>query len=369
MRELRNHQNNSRTFRWNLLLTVSAFALLGAAYKANASESDTDHPILWVEVGGQLSRLDNGEERLTPPFLKSYEKSDFVSPLPLERPPLYSIDETGKISFQPNDSDWVLSIAVRYGRTGGNAYRHQQTNEIFPGLRTVQPTVARFRYAEATTGHDVMHAILDFMVGKDVGLGVFGATSTLSAGARFAQFHSKSNVGMYADPDYARSQGSGLPHKYFHNYSLRGENKASFTGIGPALSWDASIPLLGGGRSGQITFDWNLNGAVLFGRQKSQGSSETKGILNTGVNIPFLGFYYHTTHYTHPHSHNRSRMAAVPDVGAAAGLSFRYGAAKISAGYRADLFFGAMDGGIDTRKSENVGFYGPFATVSIGIGG
>lgn len=42
---------------------------------------------------------------------------------------------------------------------------------------------------------------------------------------------------------------------------------------------------------------------------------------------------------------------------------------KMNAGYRADLFFHAMDGGIDTRKSENVGFYGPFASVSVGLGG
>jgi hypothetical protein len=28
-----------------------------------------------------------------------------------------------------------------------------------------------------------------------------------------------------------------------------------------------------------------------------------------------------------------------------------------------------MDGGIDTAKMENVGFYGPFASVSVEIGG
>jgi|HubBroStandDraft_2_1064218.scaffolds.fasta_scaffold44336_3 hypothetical protein len=42
---------------------------------------------------------------------------------------------------------------------------------------------------------------------------------------------------------------------------------------------------------------------------------------------------------------------------------------KVSAGYRADFFFGAMDGGLDTAKKENVGFYGPFATISVGLGG
>lgn len=42
---------------------------------------------------------------------------------------------------------------------------------------------------------------------------------------------------------------------------------------------------------------------------------------------------------------------------------------KLSLGYRADFFFGAIDGGIDARKSETVGFYGPFASIGIGLGG
>jgi hypothetical protein len=59
----------------------------------------------------------------------------------------------------------------------------------------------------------------------------------------------------------------------------------------------------------------------------------------------------------------------VPNLGAFAGLSFRFAQAKVSVGYRGDFFFGAMDGGLDTRKSYNQEFYGPFATVSIGLGG
>ena len=50
-------------------------------------------------------------------------------------------------------------------------------------------------------------------------------------------------------------------------------------------------------------------------------------------------------------------------------MSFKYNNAKVSFGYRADEFFGAMDGGIDARKSENVGFFGPLRNLSIGLGG
>jgi hypothetical protein len=56
-------------------------------------------------------------------------------------------------------------------------------------------------------------------------------------------------------------------------------------------------------------------------------------------------------------------------VGGFAGVSFRYSRAKLSLGYRADFFFGAMDGGIDTRATYDRNFYGPFATISIGLGG
>jgi len=59
----------------------------------------------------------------------------------------------------------------------------------------------------------------------------------------------------------------------------------------------------------------------------------------------------------------------VPNAGGTAGISVRYPNAKLTLGYRADFFFGAMDGGVDARKSETRGFYGPFATVSMGFGG
>jgi hypothetical protein len=32
-------------------------------------------------------------------------------------------------------------------------------------------------------------------------------------------------------------------------------------------------------------------------------------------------------------------------------------------------FLGAMDGGIDARKTYDRNFHGPFATISIGLGG
>ena len=41
----------------------------------------------------------------------------------------------------------------------------------------------------------------------------------------------------------------------------------------------------------------------------------------------------------------------------------------MSFGYRADFFFGAIDGGIDKRHSETLNMSGPFVTISFGLGG
>jgi hypothetical protein len=59
----------------------------------------------------------------------------------------------------------------------------------------------------------------------------------------------------------------------------------------------------------------------------------------------------------------------VPDVGATMGISYRIESTKVSFGYRAEYMFGAVDTGIDVRRTENVGFHGPYALISIGLGG
>jgi hypothetical protein len=65
----------------------------------------------------------------------------------------------------------------------------------------------------------------------------------------------------------------------------------------------------------------------------------------------------------------RARTVIVPNAGGFAGFSLTVPNARFNIGYRADFFFGAMDGGIDARKSENIASYGPFASISIGLGG
>ena len=65
----------------------------------------------------------------------------------------------------------------------------------------------------------------------------------------------------------------------------------------------------------------------------------------------------------------RTNNVTVPNVGAHLGLSYNYENAKISAGYKVDAFFNAVDGGQETVDKFDRMFYGPYLNVSIGFGG
>jgi hypothetical protein len=384
MSELMNNVAYRRNFQWRLLASVSALALLGAITcvgEANAADDDSDRPVVWIELGGQLNRLDDGQEVFAPSLMAA-RPTAFAPSQNFEKLPQTSIDESGSVSFQPDDSNWVFSASLRYGRAVSSKHVRQQTNpaafiDYVSGYRYAKyPSASKF--ADTLTHNSERHLIVDFQVGRDVGLGMFGkqGTSVFSFGARFAQFGTNSNITLKSDPDwhfYSRSFGSlgkiPLGGTYHTNYAMLRASR-SFHGIGPSLSWNASAPFMGNGQDSGLALDWGLNAAILFGRQRAQIHHQTTGS-------------YHTAKYHGPYGNPnrkivsqisanpppRARTLMVPNIGGFAGASFRYANAKVSFGYRADMFFGAMDGGIDKRKSENVGFYGPFANLSIGIGG
>ncbi len=203
-----------------------------------------------------------------------------------------------------------------------------------------------------------------------MGLGLFGkeSSSVFSFGVRFAQFASKALFDVKARPDlqigYATFLNLKVPtNKYFHTYQATGQASRSFHGIGPSLSWNGSAPFMGNSREGEVSFDWGANAALLFGRQMARVQHKESAHRGHGE-------VAYTTAYVHPVFHRSSaRTITVPNVGGFAGASFRIENFKVSFGYRADFFFGAIDGGIDTRKSETLGFHGPFASISVGIGG
>ncbi|HEY5238560.1 MAG TPA: Lpg1974 family pore-forming outer membrane protein [Rhizomicrobium sp.] len=348
MNELTTTRENQIRIRRALLATVSALALLGAANRASAA--DDGQPNIWIELSGQFAQEQADYDGYVPTFLAA---SPFVTPAAsLERISRASWDGAAKFAFE-TDNGWTFSAAVRYGKTG----RTKSANS--------QAAHASHHYgSKYSGGYDAYrlfqsrasesHAVLDFQAGKDVGLGSFGS-SVLSAGVRFAQFNVHTNVEVQSQPTNINGYG------YYHIFRAKFDAARHFNGIGPSLSWNASTNLFGNPSSSSIALDWGVNGAVLFGRQRVSEAYQT----TDNYKHYFQYLKITTAHGGAP----RSRTATVPNLGGFAGVSWRVPNARVSLGYRADFFFGAMDGGIDTAHRENTGFYGPFASVSIGLGG
>ena len=207
---------------------------------------------------------------------------------------------------------------------------------------------------------------MDFAVGRDVGIGIFGrdGTGTVSAGVRLAQFNSRSSSTIGADPHV--NFVTEVSQKYHNLYDIKETEERSFHGMGPEVMWDASQPVWGDPENGEIAIDWGVNAGILFGRQSVHTHSKT-----FYCHVPDIDFGqgHCTAPSTQTSSMTRSRRATVPDLGGYIGASMKYHNAKLSFGYRADHFFGAMDGGQTAAERYDRGFYGPYMNVTVGLGG
>jgi hypothetical protein len=400
MSELIRTNDNRATIRWKLLTGASALALTAYISSANlAKAEDADRPTVWIELGGQMEMMQGLSSPFTAPFMsfiptpnpvvvpaaQPYPSGIFVDN---QRPARFAFGLEGKIAFQPENSDWIFSAGIRYGRSHANRHVHHQSaaaehmytftyaSNVYHA--TYPLDAAAFVDVEGLSSEK--HMVLDFSAGKDVGLGRLGrdGTSTISAGVRIAQFSADSSLSISARPSigYTGRLGNILAFPTFHQYFLTAHTERDFKGIGPSLSWNASTPLAGNSEHGELTFDWGINGAVLFGRQRAKADHATQAYHLTQHRC----IRYRNGHcvgqrsgYPLVYSHGasppeRSRNVTVPNIGAFAGLSFRYIDAKVSIGYRYDTFLSAMDTGIDTAKKSNLTFNGPYASISIGLG-
>lgn len=349
MSELINKQDEAGRALWRLMASTSALTLIASiCAMENALAHEDERPTVWIELGGQLERLDTAQPYFTPDFLANAPATTQpVSATDAQRPPRYSYGGEGKLTFEPAGTDWLLSAGVRYGRSNGGKHIHQQTHYH-------SSTFGQYPYAftDVRAKDSESHMVLDFKAGKDWGLGMFGhgARSALTIGVRYAQFSSKDGVSISHNP-------TSNPYGYRHFYQT-GHIDRSFTGIGPSLAWDGSAPILGSADTSTLTFDWGADFALLFGRQKSDVVHNTHAVRR------YVGLVYSKT-FSRP----LSRSVTVPDVGGFAGFSVHYDNAKIAFGYRGDFYFNAIDGGLDTAVSKNLSFHGPYASISIGFGG
>jgi len=379
MSELNTTKNPTADLRWHLLTTASALALLTSVIASGAaSASETDRPTVWIELGGSLQRIGGGEDRFAPDFTINNAGLPLnkVSPLSLQRLPRYAVDGDASISFSPQGTDWSFVAAVRYGRSNGEKNLHQQaryTKRLTNGRAPTDPKYLVGNFPYTNSNHTEVnvresHLILDFSAGKDIGLGLSGGQSgsKLSLGVRYAQFTTNMNTQFYSMPvQYLAPNFYEFSKNWKHSYFADSHIDRSFRGIGPSLSWEGKIKVAGNPEASEITADWGINAAVLFGRQKDDGYYQSvdhylKGALGSGGTLLIT---------PNNRSLNRSNKRIVPNLGGFAGVTFKSDNAKVSFGYRADIFFGAMDGGLASRDNRDRAFHGPFAKASIGLGG
>lgn len=394
----------SELYKWNRsmrrapgfwLSNVSLLALMLAvagSEVAEAQDNDVDHPTVWLELGGQMERQTGQSSAFVPRFVANNPDSpafgnNFITSSQNAMP--FTNGAQGSLTFEPKGSDWQFSAAVRYGRASGERHAsHPDPNLkhdkwVLPPQyyvtcycygthnRTSYHTGPTHKFSNIDMKQRQSHMLLDFQAGKDVGLGFLGrhSGSVLSFGVRIAQFSSHMSSTIHAIPTetqrniFGNSSQFYAPTTSFHAYTASNESWHSFHGIGPSLSWKMSSTMAGHEDSMSLNIDGGLNASLLFGRQRAGSHHQTTGYFMATCNCDRLPTY------TRPGGSNRSRSVTIPNVGAFGGVSLKFPNAKVSLGYRGDFFIGAMDTGIDARKTKTVGFYGPYASISIGLGG
>lgn len=381
--------------RKQFLTTASAIAL--AAYGWGVERANAGEPPVWIEIGWHGDQIYSSDNQFKLPIGSALSPDGITGPLIQNVSLSNGNGDDGTISFRPNGVDWTFSAAITYGRSRGKgAIRQAEPNPSFNVYHSSIPSYA-VPWHETIAGHgpasnfiDIdtfnseSHIILDFQAGHDVGLGSLG-TSTLSAGVRFANFRSRLRVAnLEANTDFHLSHFQSthltsallsstiqyIPWIHSHNTAtwreMKGTGRSSqnFSGIGPSIQWKASSPLFGNSEhGGQFSLDWGVNAALLFGRQKTHVQHSTKvGSYRSGFRI------HQTSTYTSAGTSKKIRNITVPDVGGTAGISYRMRNLKVSVGYRADFFLRVLDTGIAGQSSSTRGFYGPFASISIGVG-
>jgi hypothetical protein len=340
--------------RYRLLLSVSSAAVLVLAPEAHAQDS---HPTVWIELGGAFDQIARDSATWVSPNLT--DPISNPSPEPFGLSPAIGYDFDAAIRIQPEGSDWNYSASVRYGRAQRGPRRvHDQTYKTHPvGYAGGKYYLTTYAFLNAKEQSRSSHAIVDFLVGRDVGLGAFhNGKAAVHFGIRMAQLNERVEGTMTAFSTAPAKYSAG---KIVHKADAL--MARSYTGIGPAVSWDGATPLVGSLNDG-FSFDWGANASVLVGRQKARIALHTQDARYNGG-----GAYTVLSHLSSVPS--RDRTVVVPNLGGFAGLSWRLPGGKVSLGYRADFFFGAIDGGVSTSRKDMRAFYGPFASVALGIGG
>jgi outer membrane receptor protein involved in Fe transport len=364
----------------------------GGPWWTGANPASTGPFPLTVEIGGQVQRHEAPYETM------AIDWADGVDPV-LDPRGVQNRDldwgdgRNVKLTWRPNGSPWTVSGSVRYGRTNGG--RHDLRGEVERGgldgekicgippshyfynflCNPASPYYDQFpvihhpttlEWSDGNARDREEHDIIDFAVGRDVGLGGL-AHSTFSAGLRHAQFESTTDLFARAIVDWELPVGwLFLGGSYVEGAATLAADR-EFEGTGPMLAWDAALSLLGSDQTGHLNVDWSIAAGTLFGKQTTTIAGEERMVPHEGsIKYPPLPG---GTPVVTPRDMVREQDVTVPVVDLSLGLAYEAGRIKVGAGYRWERYFDVLDVGFQEAEDADRTIDGPYFKIAVGFGG
>jgi hypothetical protein len=302
--------------RGHLFVSASAVAILAGALGTPVRAQD---PTIQIDLIGGWNAVGGGATQYG--YTAAQNSSTGTTPL---LKPRGGFDGEIDLAVTPAGSPWTFMGSVRYGRSNTH---HGNFAQQFRGGGSFGGSFNGY-YSGQGAQHET-HLMVDFEVGHDVGIGMFGphVTNLLAAGVRVARFTSTTVANLYSGSKYFSSQVRRLIHR-------------SSTGAGPMVSWKSTVPI-----AGPFSLNLGASGALLIMDEKASYQDMLDSTTSGG----------------------RSGTFFVPNPEAQAALSFHPMGSplSVSLGYRVDAYFRVLDGGWDTAHRVDRVFAGPFVDLGV----
>lgn len=315
---------SQHTLRKYLLGTASGAALIGGAPLAYA-DTNIDH--VYLDVSGQYS-LTGGHTNWAD-FFHGFDEPQIKTK--------NGWDMRGDLALQ--SGNWYLTLSANYGKTGtskANLGKYGQT-------AFYSHTAGAFEYFTAfhrdgTAKHDESHLYVDFTLGKDVGLGMFGmdGSSIVSLGVRYAHFIARTREHMFYATYRQKRSTAGLEPIISHHYYFTTFNRKidrQFVGWGPVITWKGKCPF-----DPEFSLAWGLSAAAVVGGRSFED--------------PVDGKFRH-------------REIVSPQVGGYLGVNWQMPDSPLdfTVGYRGDAYFDIVDKGFSSTHYGDRISHGPYAQI------
>ena len=276
-----------------------------------------------------------------------------------------------RLTYRPAGTPWRVSAGVRFGKANGGVHQGVYSeladqekvcgdslffcqNPFNPDLDKYDTIPTNSSWIHTSQSDD--HMMVDFMVGRDVGMGAGAFRSSLSGGVGYARLRSRTDLNVKGIPDWVvENQFLFVDDTATHHwYDATLTSEREFEGVGPVASWEASQRLLGDEQSGSLSLAWTVGGGVLLGKQNVDLTGD---ILSNYYSSRYNNTYAQEVDSSEliPVERQRSKSVTVPTANLSLGLAYEVDRFKVGAGYRWERYFNAIDG--------------PYFKLSVGLGG